>query len=305
MNKWDKVPTELYLNILEYDSSSNINVNTQSLIERIQRFNPSFSLSHILQDKMRQYKDKLEAMDNYYWNLYNILDRYEGLNIERGVIKNSILVITDKNIAEIIDESSSLYPSLKYEDDDNGIVIISDDDEDMMLQLRRIYYLVKSTLDVYSERITFYTNDLYVRYHDGRINRSLRYTHDNRSNDAILHDIHVLDPSYNLNTELNKAMALQKLKTYLYDHPLYPLYEQLKDESWSISINDNSADITVNSSKRIILPNTMNTKNVYDGNYSEITIYNYNKYPLQDIIRMSILDNPVNTIWIGDGIAPV
>ena len=79
----------------------------------------------------------------------------------------------------------------------------------------------------------------------------------------------------------------------------------MKDESWSISINDNSADITVNSSKRIILPNTMNTKNVYDGNYSEITIYNYNKYPLQDIIRMSILDNPVNTIWIGDGIAPV
>lgn len=256
MNLLD-LPNDILLNILEYNINDSIPMDNRSLLERITILDPSFSLGQVLSDMRKQQEDLLFVMKHPSWNLYNIFNRYDIKYIEfsegsifidsvcRDDMKREIYDLLDVTISG--DSHYTTTTNIVFKSNEDFVNIVGG-----LYSIYAVLYRIYDPLDITS--LDCYQNqpvnnsvlnEIINRYDPPRFRELIQPCTDvdNRSNNAILHDIFILNPYYSLLSAFERAISMNTLRKRLRSSPYYPFWKQIKDYNWDIELNESRNEI--------------------------------------------------------------
>lgn len=235
---YNNLPDEIKLDIVEYTPVIYLNIQVDRLIERIQLYDPTFSIQRILQDKMRYLSDMNKMKRLYAYKLFDLLDSNNCLDLTYDTEEDVSITLPYR--FHLKNEIVYHYPDLLVNTNPNGRLILthSFDDEIMGViqeQLITIYYTIYRHIDInlYNPDNT-YMNPMMAKRnmtsHMDLFNDPV-YTYDDRSNTEIYNEIRLIDPLYRLQNELNNAMNRRLL---LDDLQMNSLWDTIHTYGWSL-----------------------------------------------------------------------
>ena len=295
MNLSDLSP-DITLNILEYESNEYLNVDTDSLIERIQQIDPLFQLHNALSSVRKRTEgiSYISSCDSY--QLYKIFREHnvEAVEISEDRMEIVLCRVSNDTVNSQIKEIYPLISPLRCSVFGNEYTTLLFDEivyfKKIVEELSMIHQILYGIFDPLNMIYMFkYENKIMENIIPAQVQMD--------TNENILKEIYLLDPSYTLYSELTRVLEIISLKKRLHSSPYYSIWNQIKDCNWHISIIEDEILLSVTGGPYLQFPSYVDVsltsnddENEYILTYPEGT----SSEEIKDIILLNVLHNPLN-----------
>lgn len=264
--------SDIRLNMLEYDTDINLKVSDYDLLERIQVIDPSFSLSHAIQNFIKKENDKNSEM----YPLFSLLNENKNLSIDVMNDDTITLVKYPGNKDDLYDLLEDEYVDSYVYVDDSGKIIIEGIDANELYRLFATYrnkydpltykfddnnWTISNRIEAMKEDSAFMVrmdeHDLLYLFNDPV------YSSDNLSipldsSFSIRDQLRMTIDRVNRGKQIKDKIESMKLLS------VYDLYLQMKDKAYTISKIGDQVEIGITTDTPLRFPEGITIETAYE-----------------------------------------
>lgn len=271
------LPEDIRLNILEYNPFINIKVSDELLLERIQVIDPSFSLSHAIQDFNRRKKDESSSM----YPLFLFLYRYKRLIICDICDNDVVINICDNDYKDLLGFISINYPNVSSTFMGKSISLVNIDGN----ELYRLFATYRNKHDSLTYKLEeSWSRMEAMKENMGFMDRMIKYDLLHLYNDTIYStdEIQPIDSSFSLRDQLqltieriNRDKQIRAKIESLKLSNAYDLYLQMRDKPYYMYLTHkyDKVGLVIDTTIPLIFPDgiIVDSEEV-DGSYIEYSL---------------------------------